>query len=250
MLRDEITDYIDSITNLSVYLTEANKIITKLLSFRKELVLLFDFYSKNNQKEEEKQQLIKLLAFTEYEKEQFQKIFGSNWLKSLYEIVKQSGKIHIEVMSPDIRYYTLSSEFWIRQIKESLVHFWGDHILNEDVEFHIISSNTHSVLNCLSPWIQNNRDQILSWAESEKLETIDVFEPADQLYAAAKKWLEFHPNEQIIRDQMNAQYGIHELADTSFTGIKFTLVDVTKLSNDIDPHLRLFFKYKKEENNY
>ena len=246
LLRDEITDYINIITNISIYLIEVNKIINKL-NLSNAIGLLSDWYSKNQSKEEEKERLKKSLAFSPYEEEQFKKTFGNQWLKNLHEIVLQSGRINIEAMTPDIRYYTLSSELWIRQIKEALYHFWNPQILSEDVEFHIISSNTHSVLNCLSPWIQKKRDQILSWAQSEQLDVSSISEPADQLYAAAKKWLELYPEQLFFRDQENAQCGIYELADSSFTGIKVTLIDVAKLSSDIDPRLRTFFNNKKKK---
>jgi CRP-like cAMP-binding protein len=236
LLRDETTDYIDTVTNLCLYLIEANKIREKIL-FKHIVASLSHFYSHPSCSNKEKRQLIKSLPFSDHEKELLSKTFGPDWLKRLHEIVAQSGKMTVEVITPDIRYYALASEIWIRQIKEALDRFWGVNILNEDIEFHIISSNTHSVLNCLSSWIQNKRDEILAWAKSQELDVIPISEPNDQLYAAAKKWLEAYPEELALRSQANAQNGIYELADSSYTGIKVTLIDVTKLG-DIDPHLQ------------
>ena len=81
---------------------------------------------------------------------------------------------HRQAYSVDVRkqvnnYNGRLSEVWASQVGEAAERLTGlrPSDFPDDIEVHVVSSNTHSVSNCLNPYFARAKDEILAWAEAE-----------------------------------------------------------------------------------
>lgn len=235
LLRDDVSDLINLITKLCLYLIEAQKILNRISGSIKSVALLTKYYLGKNLNISE-EEVSNALPFSARELAELKKGFGKKYLKKLYEIVSQQGDIAVQFMPTPVRYYAISSELWINQIR----NFLTEHFDQEDLsrrKIHLISSNVHSVRNCLSVWLHQHSKEIVSWAHqhfSDSCNLIDV----DQLYVASNMWFKKFPDKSAERKKEDEKQGIYFLEDTCLTGISVTVVDLQKLNKEIDPLLK------------
>lgn len=235
LLRDDTSDFINLITKLALYLIEVNKIFNRISHSIPVVTLLTkNFFGKNHVIPEEK--IIATLPFTNHEIIELKKIFGKNYLKKLYEILAQQGDISLQFLATEVRYYAISPELWINQINNFLIKHFDEQDLSER-QIHIISSNVHSVRNCLSSWLHNHSDEIISWTTLNSPLSDELESPADQLYASYNSWFKHFPEKIDERENDDEKNGIYFLQDTCLTGINVTVIDMKKLGNNIDPYL-------------
>jgi len=112
----------------------------------------------------------------------------------------------------------------------------------EGVPVAIISSNTHSVVNCVSPFLHSHREEILEWGRENVSEIYNASwqNPSDKLYAIAQHFFRDHPERKEERNQMNMKHGIFTLKETELTGIQVDLIDCSRLDPEhIDPFFKL-----------
>ena len=106
------------------------------------------------------------------------------------------------------------------------------------MDVHIISSNTHSVTNCLSPWLAENADAILAWGREHHPEicALPWTTPTDCVYAVSRHYLRQHPEARQRKRAAERAAGMLQLVETAFTGIEVELIDTAALrGNAIDP---------------
>lgn len=92
-----------------------------------------------------------------------------------------------------------------------------------ELEVDIVSSNTHSVINCLSPYLHSKRDEILAWAHQEKpLPQIDHLNmnEDDKFYVLAYYYFKTFPHLMLEREEEERKVGMKTLKETEFTGIQ------------------------------
>lgn len=92
-----------------------------------------------------------------------------------------------------------------------------------ELEVDIVSSNTHSVINCLSPYLHRKRAEILSWAEKEKpipgIEHLNMDED-DRFYVLSYYYYKAFPHLIVEREEEERKLGMYILKETEFTGIQ------------------------------
>jgi len=156
------------------------------------------------------------------------------------------------------------------QVRQAVTQLLGDVVLTS-LNVHIISSNTHSVLNCLSPWIHQNKEKILKWGKEAKPEIkgSNFSDQNDYLYVLTQFYLTFFffsffssclailslvliqptsnnrsfrafPKEAEAREQLEKLQGILSIQEEGFTGITVQLISPKLLSKDhCDSNLNL-----------
>ncbi len=233
--RDDISDFIDITTKLCLYLMESKKIYQRIIKSESAVAALSKYYF--SKKTINKAEISNVLPFNKAEISALKSIFGNNIYKRIYEIVAQQGDITIQVSSEPVRYYAIAPEMWVNEIRKTLYKHFHDDILESPVKIHIISSNVHSVRNCLSPWLHDNREEVLEWGSKNIRTWSQTLDSENLLYAIASLYFNKYPQKNIERDLYDDKFGVYHFDDTFMTGINVTLIDVRKLDNRYDVSL-------------
>jgi CRP-like cAMP-binding protein len=235
LLRDLETDVVDIVTKLCIYSVEMRKLRRQI-----EDNLYADkiaHWVMSDGTREAADRIVSNLPFSQEESRQLKKLFGDNLLRHLYEILAQ----HTDMMlyferGVALHYDTTTWEQWSRHVRKKIDFVLGDDVVDPD--FHIIISNTHAVVNCLSGWLHEHRNEAITWGEHALPQMLDGIEdPSDRLYIAARYWLSNDPKLAAERRKHDLTHGIHYIKDDSFAGIDACIVDVNQLAVQIDPHL-------------
>ena len=234
LLRDRMTDIVDLITKLCIYAVEIGKIRDRLLD--SPLATEIARLTISGCTPEEAEEFIRVLPFTETEIAQLNQFYGQNLLQRLYELMVQVGDISIYVEQANHRYAATVSERWLSQLRKAVADIVPAEEFNH-LDVHLVSSNTHSVHNCLSPWLHEHADMILRWASETWPDDYNLTNPADRLYLALRAWASLHRSEMKHRLKSDRTYGIHVLDDPIFTGIPVILIEANRLSQRIDPDI-------------
>jgi hypothetical protein len=129
-------------------------------------------------------------------------------------------------------YNSAHAETWTHQIATATKRLLGvaPWELPDDFEVHIISSNTHSVTNCLSPWVAENAERLLAWGREHRPEimTAGWATASDRLIALLRPYLESHPEAALERAQRDREVSV-SLGETAFTGIAVELFNLEAL---------------------
>ena len=124
-------------------------------------------------------------------------------------------------------------EHWISRVRDHVVELIGD---LEDPSLpplvvDIVSSNTHSVLNILSPYLHSHRSEIMAWGKEHTPEILAApfrFE-MDRLYAIAMDYFNANPHAAAERVALERDYGIVSVVEQEFTGITVQLINLNLL---------------------
>lgn len=236
LLRDRLSDTVDLLTKLCIYSVEMDKIRRQLRG--NPVANKIAELAVRNTIPSSVAEVWAELPFSAEEIKQLQFLFGGDLISRLYEILVQAGHLTLHFAPAQNRYSTSTSERWRNQIRAGLTRTLrqaGQPFSSYDV--HIISGNEHSVGNCLSGWLQENSETILSWARRKAPELTVQPAGGDELYAAARDYLRVHPEMAVRRSLADEAQGIFVLDDTSFAGISVTLVDALALGTRLDPGL-------------
>jgi CRP-like cAMP-binding protein len=160
------------------------------------------------------------------------------------EIALHHEDFRIEVHKELDNYNSAHAETWTDQVAEATRQLVGcdPGDLLPDFPIHVISSNTHSVTNCLSTWLAENADEILAWAGEEQHPWAE--EPwhnsHDLVCALARDYLRAKPELRAEKERAERESGILSLDGTAFTGIGVQLIDTAALSlGSVDPGVRV-----------
>ncbi|GAB6089172.1 hypothetical protein JCM12856_07650 [Spirochaeta dissipatitropha] len=236
LLRSGLSDLVDMLSCLCLYAVEAEKIRSRLNS--SEVFAAIDAHTRNPECDDF--EFLETLPFSGAEICGLKEIWPEQTVLRLFDIIR-----HREMFSIDVRKQTNSwssrrMDLWTAQIgqavRESILCDPSE--MPEDLRVHIISSNTHSVSNCLNPWYPENRDRVLAWAESVQhsalLEHWD--NSNDLLYALLRDYFRSYPEEQEASAARGRDHGIVRLKETASTGIQVQIIDCSRLSGAaIDP---------------
>jgi CRP-like cAMP-binding protein len=233
-LRDGQTDLIDLITNLCLHAVEARKIRKRIHSPH----LMSEICSALEKGDDAQEAMLERIPVSPEELEGLRRIWPKNLLKRIQEML-----IHHEDYSVFIdkalgnEYNADGAEIWTGQIRDAALELMGS---LDDVEIDIISSNTHSVVNCLSPFVHKHSDAIEEWAANHAQDLCDAqfHNETDRLYALSYRYLKAHPELAAEVEKVEAKHGICTLDKTVFTGLQVDLLDLSKLDYDcLDPVL-------------
>ena len=236
LLRNGVSDLIDFVSCLCLYAVEARK-IRKRLSDPETLLHMEQYLDTLDRGESGI--FIESLPFSETEVEGITSVWPEDAVNRLMQI-----SFHREAVSIDIRrqihsYDSRRTDLWTRQVGSATRNLLGCNPseLPESLQVHIISSNTHSVTNCLNPFYAEFSDEILDWAENRGESVSQWKNPYDLVYAKAREFAIANP-EITAEKQDESDWGIMHLHETVSTGIQVQLVDLQKLrGHALDPGL-------------
>lgn len=249
LLRDGLSDLIDFITCLCVYAVEARKIRKRLrdpkflLAMTRFEAAAFDEAGASSTRDAERA-FLRTLPFTAEEADKLCEVWRDDPVERLHEIALHHEDFAIEVRKQQGNYNSRHSELWIEQIAQATKQLVGHDpcALPADLRVHVISSNTHSVSNCLSSWLTEHAEEILAWGRriDHKLAGPGWHERFDQVYALSRDYLAAHPEASAAKREAERHCGILKLAETAFTGIQVELIDTGALGRrPIDPGVTL-----------
>jgi CRP-like cAMP-binding protein len=120
-----------------------------------------------------------------------------------------------------------------------------------EVEVDIISSNTHSVINCLSPYLHRKRHEILEWAAREKpvphIDRLDL-NADDKFYVLSYYYFKAFPQLLLEREEEERKAGMFTVKETEFTGIQVNLIDLSRLDPQcVDSSLREYVRLRSQQ---
>jgi DNA-binding response OmpR family regulator/CRP-like cAMP-binding protein len=232
LLRDPMTDRVDLITKLCIYGVETRKIRERLLQANAGAALAR--YATWDGSRAERPNLAEILPFSSEQIERLNGIFGDLMPRRLYEIMAQAGQVSLYFQSSPSAHTATALEQWLARVRKGVAEVLGTHDPDEAVEVHIISSNTHSVHNCLSPWLHHHAGEIMQWARETNIPVTGMELPEDRLYQAARKWFSTHPEQAEKRTLEDRATGILRLADVSRTGIDVSLIHANRIQGPLD----------------
>lgn len=234
LLRDRMTDTLDLITKLCIYLVETEKICQRL----KDATLLrrLAAHVARGCPPEETDAVLASLPFTAAQIARLNELFDGALATRLYELLAQQGELVLYFQRADYRYEATASERWLNQIRHSLWQRIPPSQFEEgNLDVHIISSNTHSVDNCLSAWLHERAGEITAWAARHAPRDLALLDGPDRLYVAYRAWAKAHPHAEDERTVADQAQGMTILEDTSLAGIRVNLIDANRLATGLDP---------------
>lgn len=232
LLRDGTSDLFDLLTCLCLYCVEARKIRRRI---QDPAVIALLAAATHDSAEG--------LPFSPGEFQQLRAIWHNETAQRLWDIVRHGEMFSITVQRRRNTYNSLRSELWTAQVGNAARELLGVHPSGfpADLPVHIISSNTHSVTNCLNPWYGANAVRIIEWARSGDHPLINESwsDQNDLVYALARDFFLAHPDEAEDAHEVARANGIVRLRETASTGIQVQLIDTGQIdSMAIDPALR------------
>jgi CRP-like cAMP-binding protein len=247
LLRDGQSDLADLLTCLCAYVVEARKLRRRLDDARK-MVLLSRFVNDGwtRQLSEElgggevgRDQLVQQrvllynLGFGTEEIAGLERLWRDQAAAKLLRLSVHHEDFAVEITRQLQTYHGLIIEEWVAQIAaatEALMGADPSH-LPADLQVHIISSNTHSVSNCLNPFYVEYADRIIAWAEEHRPRDLrgEWATPQDKVYAMGRHYIAAHPEAAAEQRRMEQESGVVRLKETALTGIEVKLVDLSRL---------------------
>ena len=239
LLRDGISDVTDLLTCLCLYVIEARKIRHRVWT-DENLVALKELAEQPDP--ERARALIDAMDFSDHERAGLRRIWPEDLATRLRDIALHHEDIAFECDITLGNYNSSASEIWVRQIRsraKTLVD-----ISDPELRVHIISSNTHSVANCLSPYMGRRREEILAWGRTHMPELCGEPSEArpwgagwaerdDLVYAIGRHYLHQSEDERDAARSEQLEGGRHRLKFTAFTGIEVDLFDLSKLQPEL-----------------
>jgi CRP-like cAMP-binding protein len=218
LVRDGLSDLVDFITCLCAFAVEARKIRYRLN--HPDLILAIAGAEPGAGLEG--------MPFDEGEKAELRSLWPGDASSRLREIV-----FHRQAYSADVRkqvnnYNGRLSELWASQVGEAARTLLGvsPSDLPDELEVHLVSSNTHSVSNCLNPFFKDCATDVLRWAEGSGLREEGWDDELDEVYHFARAWLDEFPERKAELAESERGCGIHRLPETVTTGIQVQLIDL------------------------
>ncbi len=170
------------------------------------------------------------LPFTPGELARLERLWPGEVRRRLHEIAVHHEDYTISVFKRFGTYDAAKGERWTRQVADAAAELLGvdPHAFPDDFDVHVISSNTHSVTNCLSPWLVEHAEEVLAWGEESapELHGLPWADPRDRLVALLRPYLQAHPEHKADRKQVDG-VGSRELDQAAFTGIRVQLFDLS-----------------------
>ncbi len=250
LLRDGISDLVDLLSCLCLMAVEARK-IRKRIEDPAILSRLTAFLADPQAQEGAGQaeggrkpelSLLKSLPFNADEIEGLRRLWPGQVSARLRDMALHHEDFNIDVWKRIGRHNSSQADVWTTQIAEATEELIGHrpNALPKDRRVHIISSNTHSVTNCLSTWLVQQTEAIIAWGEKidHPLLKGSWGVRQDLAVALSRDYRTSTPSEEARRAAIDEHEGVLELSQTAFTGIRVQLFDTTGLClRPIDPAL-------------
>ena len=155
-------------------------------------------------------------------------------------MVKHGETFSVTIRRHSEKYNSRRAEQWTKQLAEACTALLGSDPsgLAEEFPVHVVSSNTHSVGNCLTSWYTEQMDAMTSWVEKDghPFAANRWSNRYDLLYAVARDYFIAHPDEARAAVEAELKQGIVRLKETASTGIQVQLIDADRVCrSSVDP---------------
>lgn len=227
--REGVTELLDLVTLLSAFEVESRK-IERLLKKSDMLDDLRGFAAGDQAIEN---RLLVRLAFelgtTDDQIMALHELWGAHTLSRIVALTDRPPHLRVRLH----RDYCLQSALdrsrsWARRLARDV----AEHTTGRR-QIHLMSSNTHSTVNLLSPFPRQHQAEILASGEAPA----DVH-PDNRIYYLMKKWLT--PERLQEQARVHAECGIYTLTDLDRVGVTAQLIDLDRIPPELcDPRLRL-----------
>jgi len=237
--REGVTELLDLVTLLSAFVVEARK-LEKLLGGGDLLADIRAYIAAPPQLGEENRLLVRLafdLGTTDDHMMALREAWGDQTLERLLCLVDHPPHLRVRLH----RDYCLQSAL-------NRSRLWAERLAHEISQrapgrpLHIISSNTHSTVNLLSPFARHYQAEILTWGEQVRPELFHSDEvcAANRVYVLLRSWLEAHPERAREQQELLAECGISVLSDHERVGVTAQFLDMACIPLEfVDPRLHL-----------
>jgi len=240
LLRSGDSDLIDLLTCLCLYAVEARKIRERVT--RDGALHRIDRFVTDGGGPDEARAFLNSLPFSSREIEGMIAIWPTDTVRRISEITRHREMFSIDVRRRERTYRARRGELWTSEVARLTREVTGydPGALPGEVAIHIISSNTHSVTNCLNPWFTGNAGTVLDWGRETGQPEIDetwAIE-TDLVYSLLPRYLAAHPDADAEFRSAGARAGQTRLDRTASTGIQVQLIDLAAVEHHaIDPHI-------------
>jgi hypothetical protein len=228
LLRNGLTDILDFLTCLCLFSIEAQKIRRRL----HDPALLVKLGSCCRDPEDGTFESLEL-PFNAEETKGLVGLWGEETLLRLFELTVHHEDWAVNVERQLNNYNSRRSEKWANLVSKAVKDLTGldPWDFPADWEVHVVSSNTHSVTNCLSPFPSRVEAEVLVWATAAKHPFLDQTwdHPRDLLYGLLPAFLKAFPDKAPRRDDERA-WGILRIDDQATTGIAVQLIDTSAVT--------------------
>lgn len=231
LYRPDITDLLDLITCLCIFTVEAEKIRTRLSRHRTLIVMKNKIAEIEVDKDSKKAEndYLETLPFSVKEMAGLKKVWSEKTLNHIYNVTVHSGIFTLMIKKQTAQYNTRRTEMWLSQLGEAVKTVTGykPNELPASIKIHIVSSNIHSVLNCLDSSLHEKEEEILKWGKKTNHYAYrkNWYNKQDMLYALAKDF----PFKNEETGKIKNYGGIYRLERTASTGIQAQLFSLRKL---------------------
>lgn len=245
VLRTGDSDLIDLVTCLCLYAVEARKIRERLM--QEDSLESLARFSRNHASVEGTptdraaiRNFLLTLPFSSREVDGFMSIWPDDPVGRISDIARHREMFSIDVRRREQSYNVRRDELWISRVAQLTRDLVGydPPLLPSNRAIHIVSSNTHSVTNCLNPWYVENADRVLQWGtEQGHPATQGAWDNSqDQVYAIARDFFLAHREDAATAARIAESVGHARLDATASTGIQVQLIDLSRLGGaGIDP---------------
>ncbi len=239
LIRSGLSDLIDLVTCLCLYAFEARKIRRRLqyhdVASALQRYLGEAAHEATHQRTESERELefLATLPFSEDELRGLRTVWPENTTYRLNEILRHREMFTIDVRRRKKTYNQHRTELWTTQLGAATRELTGfdPSELPAELEVHIISSNTHSVGNCLNPYFAEHKSSILDWASDRRHNLLSQSwtHREDLVYAIAREYFAANPEELRRARESERRHGVLRIEETVSTGIEVQLIDSERL---------------------
>ena len=225
LVRDGLSDLADFVTCLCAFAVEARKIRYRLN--HPDLILGISKLERGIHPHD----ALESLPFDAEERVELRHLWPGGTEDRVREIVFHRQAYSVDVRKQVNNYNGRLSELWASQVGEAAERITGTRPSDfpEGLEVHIVSSNTHSVSNCINPFFVRRKEEILGWADSAGLREGDWTDDSDEVFFLARPYLVAHPEARREMDALEAECGVVRLPETVTTGIQVQLIDAERV---------------------
>jgi len=226
LLRHGISDVTDLLTCLCLYSVEASKIRHRLRSSDTLQMLKAAVEHPDPATDHD---MLANLNLSDEERDGLLRIWPEGCAAQLRNIVLHHEDIGIECDLVARDYNAGASERWVSEIRRSAAELVD--LDCDDLQVHIISSNTHSVANCLSPYLGRRVDEITSWGHAHRRDIVagEWANARDLLYVVARDHQEAVDGAREARIAEELSSGHVRLTQSALNGIAVDLFDCRRI---------------------